>query len=118
MKQFHLDNASKPQRTNVCDVLPYLKKILCKSVIFCSSDISMSQVLKEEILVQIKTAYQIINQDQGGITPFALIVDGEALELALHSDVRNSFLGLAVNCASVICCRVSPKQKALVGCHL
>jgi len=43
---------------------------------------------------------------------------GEALELALCSDVKNSFLGLAVNCASVICCLVSPKQKALVGCHL
>ena len=43
---------------------------------FCSPDFSMSQVLKEEILVQIETAYQVINQDQGGISPFALTVDG------------------------------------------
>lgn len=45
----------------------------------------------------------------------ALIIDGKTLTYALEDDIKHHFLGLAVNCASVICCRVSPKQKALVG---
>ncbi|GJN03362.1 hypothetical protein PR202_ga20799 [Eleusine coracana subsp. coracana] len=47
-------------------------------------------------------------------TPFALIIDGNALTYALTGRLKNSFLDLAVDCASVLCCRISPKQKALV----
>nr|XP_043629882.1 putative phospholipid-transporting ATPase 9 [Erigeron canadensis] len=46
--------------------------------------------------------------------PFALIIDGKSLAYALHDDIKSTFLELAVGCASVICCRSSPKQKALV----
>uniref|UniRef100_A0A804I585 Phospholipid-transporting ATPase n=1 Tax=Musa acuminata subsp. malaccensis TaxID=214687 RepID=A0A804I585_MUSAM len=49
---------------------------------------------------------------------FALIIDGKTLTYALEDDLKNQFLSLAVNCASVICCRVSPKQKALVVTRL
>ncbi|KAL2464598.1 Phospholipid-transporting ATPase 10 [Forsythia ovata] len=45
---------------------------------------------------------------------FALIIDGKSLAYALENDVRKLFLELAIGCASVICCRSSPKQKALV----
>ncbi|XP_062003085.1 probable phospholipid-transporting ATPase 5 [Rosa rugosa] len=45
---------------------------------------------------------------------FALIIDGKTLTYALDADMKHLFLELAVDCASVICCRVSPKQKALV----
>lgn len=45
---------------------------------------------------------------------FALIIDGKTLTYALEEDLKHEFLKLAVDCASVICCRVSPKQKALV----
>ncbi|KAH6798646.1 ATPase E1-E2 type family protein / haloacid dehalogenase-like hydrolase family protein [Perilla frutescens var. frutescens] len=45
---------------------------------------------------------------------FALIIDGKSLAYALEDDVKKLFLELAVSCASVICCRSSPKQKALV----
>ncbi|MED6124962.1 putative phospholipid-transporting ATPase 9 [Stylosanthes scabra] len=45
---------------------------------------------------------------------FALIIDGKSLTYALEDDMKNSFLDLATSCASIICCRVSPKQKALV----
>ncbi|KAH6807180.1 ATPase E1-E2 type family protein / haloacid dehalogenase-like hydrolase family protein [Perilla frutescens var. frutescens] len=45
---------------------------------------------------------------------FALIIDGKSLVYALEDDVKKLFLELAVGCASVICCRSSPKQKALV----
>ncbi|XP_077221326.1 putative phospholipid-transporting ATPase 9 [Tasmannia lanceolata] len=46
---------------------------------------------------------------------FALIIDGKSLSFALEDDVKNMFLDLAISCASVICCRSSPKQKALVA---
>ncbi|GER31913.1 ATPase E1-E2 type family protein / haloaciddehalogenase-like hydrolase family protein [Striga asiatica] len=45
---------------------------------------------------------------------FAVIIDGKSLAYALEDDVKNLFLELAIGCASVICCRSSPKQKALV----
>ncbi|KAK4376517.1 hypothetical protein RND71_002813 [Anisodus tanguticus] len=45
---------------------------------------------------------------------FALIIDGKSLTYALDDDVKDMFLDLAIRCASVICCRSSPKQKALV----
>ncbi|KAJ3037370.1 hypothetical protein HDV00_001736 [Rhizophlyctis rosea] len=46
---------------------------------------------------------------------FALVIDGDALHHALsHTPVAEQFLKLGTRCASVICCRVSPKQKAQV----
>lgn len=44
----------------------------------------------------------------------ALIIDGAALKYALTPQVRMIFLELATRCSSVICCRVSPVQKARV----
>ena len=42
----------------------------------------------------------------------ALIIDGKTLIYALTPDLRKDFLDLCVECKSVICCRVSPSQKA------
>ncbi|OMH81722.1 putative phospholipid-transporting ATPase DRS2 [Zancudomyces culisetae] len=44
----------------------------------------------------------------------ALVIDGRSLDFALEKDVENVFLDLATVCKAVICCRVSPLQKALV----
>ena len=44
----------------------------------------------------------------------ALIIDGKSLTYALEKDLEKMFLELAVMCKAVICCRVSPLQKALV----
>ena len=44
----------------------------------------------------------------------ALVIDGKCLEYALEDDIKMIFLELAVMCKAVICCRVSPLQKALV----
>ncbi|GAV83638.1 E1-E2_ATPase domain-containing protein/HAD domain-containing protein [Cephalotus follicularis] len=46
---------------------------------------------------------------------FGLIIDGKSLAFALDKNLENLFLELAINCSSVICCRTSPKQKALVS---
>jgi phospholipid-transporting ATPase len=44
----------------------------------------------------------------------ALVIDGKSLTFALEKDLEKTFLDLAVICKAVICCRVSPLQKALV----
>ncbi|KAF7546875.1 hypothetical protein G7046_g9179 [Stylonectria norvegica] len=44
----------------------------------------------------------------------ALIIDGKSLTFALEKDLEKLFLDLAIMCKAVICCRVSPLQKALV----
>ncbi|KAJ3043255.1 hypothetical protein HDV00_005575 [Rhizophlyctis rosea] len=47
-------------------------------------------------------------------TRFALIIDGSALRHALRSPNDKTLLALATRCTTVICCRVSPLQKANV----
>ncbi|KAK6459736.1 membrane-spanning Ca-ATPase [Scheffersomyces xylosifermentans] len=44
----------------------------------------------------------------------ALIIDGYSLAFALESDLEDLFIELGSRCKAVICCRVSPLQKALV----
>lgn len=46
--------------------------------------------------------------------PLALVIDGKSLTYALERDMENLFLDVALKCKAVICCRVSPLQKALV----
>lgn len=64
--------------------------------------------------MQITNASQMIKLENDPHAAFALIIDGKTLTYTLEEDMKNQFLNLAVDCASVICCRVSPKQKALV----
>lgn len=58
----------------------------------------------------------IKSQSTGGIEMdvLALVIDGKSLTFALERDIEKMFLELAVMCKAVICCRVSPLQKALV----
>ncbi|XP_058073822.1 phospholipid-transporting ATPase 3 isoform X2 [Magnolia sinica] len=44
----------------------------------------------------------------------ALIIDGKCLMYALDPTLRVTLLNLSLNCTSVVCCRVSPLQKAQV----
>ncbi|CAD0084869.1 unnamed protein product [Aureobasidium vineae] len=44
----------------------------------------------------------------------AVVVDGETLKLMLNDRLRQKFLLLCKECKSVLCCRVSPSQKAAV----
>ncbi|KAF2477403.1 phospholipid-translocating P-type ATPase [Lindgomyces ingoldianus] len=58
----------------------------------------------------------IKSQSQTGseMDVLALVIDGKSLTFALEKDLEKLFLDLAVMCKAVICCRVSPLQKALV----
>ncbi|WVQ80831.1 hypothetical protein IAT38_002938 [Cryptococcus sp. DSM 104549] len=62
-----------------------------------------------------KRLFAIKNQRMGGDTEeLALIIDGKSLTYALEKECSDIFLELAIMCKAVICCRVSPLQKALV----
>ncbi|KAI8100209.1 uncharacterized protein BX664DRAFT_355545 [Halteromyces radiatus] len=51
---------------------------------------------------------------QGQSVKRALVIDGTTLKYALEPKNKYYLLRLGMQCASVICCRVSPKQKAQV----
>ncbi|KAL9933492.1 hypothetical protein V8E36_007668 [Tilletia maclaganii] len=44
---------------------------------------------------------------------FAVVIDGETLRYALSPALKPLFLALTTQCETVVCCRVSPAQKAL-----
>ncbi|KAF7362154.1 Phospholipid-transporting ATPase [Mycena venus] len=50
----------------------------------------------------------------GELEDLALVIDGKSLTFALEKEISKIFLELAIMCKAVICCRVSPLQKALV----
>ncbi|KZS88835.1 calcium transporting ATPase [Sistotremastrum niveocremeum HHB9708] len=57
----------------------------------------------------------IKNQRKSGeLEDLALVIDGKSLTFALEKEISKTFLELAIMCKAVICCRVSPLQKALV----
>ena len=60
------------------------------------------------------TAVRSQSDTQAELETLALVIDGKSLTFALERDMEKLFLDLAVVCKAVICCRVSPLQKALV----
>lgn len=44
----------------------------------------------------------------------ALVIDGDALKVVLEDEIKMKFLLLCKQCKAVLCCRVSPSQKAAV----
>ncbi|KAG0165536.1 hypothetical protein DFQ28_008659 [Apophysomyces sp. BC1034] len=70
---------------------------------------SMESILKNKL-------YEVNGQKLGNDSsrPLALVVDGKTLASALKDETDKLFYDLAVQCRAVICCRVSPLQKALV----
>ena len=49
----------------------------------------------------------------GAQASFAVVIDGDTLRHALSDGLKTLFLDLATQCETVVCCRVSPAQKAL-----
>ncbi|XP_020970663.1 putative phospholipid-transporting ATPase 9 [Arachis ipaensis] len=70
--------------------------------------------IKEIVLRQLREGEALLSSSNENSEAIALIIDGKSLTHALDDDVMDLFLELAIGCASVICCRSSPKQKALV----
>ncbi len=49
----------------------------------------------------------------GAQAAFAVVIDGDTLRHALTPELKEMFLNLGTQCETVVCCRVSPAQKAL-----
>ncbi|KAI7866455.1 hypothetical protein BDF14DRAFT_1743655 [Spinellus fusiger] len=69
---------------------------------------------RDETKQQLKRALEQGDAENGTDRKRALVIDGTTLRHALSKDCRSMFLSLGMQCASVLCCRVSPKQKAEV----
>ncbi|KAI4339460.1 hypothetical protein MLD38_024403 [Melastoma candidum] len=77
--------------------------------------LDISRASANSVLHQITQGWQMVDvSKENPEEEFALIVDGKSLTYALGADMKDMFLKLALGCSSVICCRSSPKQKALV----
>ena len=58
---------------------------------------------------------QAARKDHSAPAPtHAIVIDGDSLKLVLQPELRQRFLLLCKQCKSVLCCRVSPAQKAAV----
>jgi phospholipid-transporting ATPase len=90
----------------------------CKLISEDMSLLMINEESKEATRDNIRKKFQAITmQSQGGqheMDVLALVIDGKSLTYALERDLEKEFLDLAVKCKAVICCRVSPLQKALV----
>ncbi|KAI8081524.1 uncharacterized protein BX664DRAFT_268350 [Halteromyces radiatus] len=76
----------------------------------CSADDhATTRNILEQKKVELETQKSNHHQE-----PMALIIDGKALTYALEKDLEKTFYDIAIQCKAVICCRVSPLQKALV----
>ncbi|KAI9300300.1 hypothetical protein BJ944DRAFT_253209 [Cunninghamella echinulata] len=68
---------------------------------------------ENETLEQLRNSQQQVDHVYG-IQKCALVIDGESLKYALEAPAREELLRLGTQCMAVICCRVSPMQKAKV----
>ena len=63
---------------------------------------------REEIVRELSKEKAAQNETED----LSLIIDGKTLIHALEQSVRQEFIDLCTRCSAVICCRVSPIQKA------
>lgn len=85
--------------------------------IFCQGDqVELARVMKEEVKKELKKCLEEAHQYFCTVLgpKLALVIDGKCLMYALDPSLRVMLLNLSLNCTSVVCCRVSPLQKAQV----
>ncbi|KAM0746086.1 phospholipid-translocating P-type ATPase [Meredithblackwellia eburnea MCA 4105] len=83
----------------------------------------ISSESEEGARVQIEQGLEKLARGRSGVAPidekeskkggFAVVIDGETLSHALDDNLKPMFLELTTQCDTVVCCRVSPSQKAL-----
>lgn len=99
-------------RQGMIQIIVTLESPAIKALEKAGDKAAITKALKTSIINQITEGIKQVAA--GGSEAFALIIDGKSLAYALEDDLKDTFLQLAISCASVICCRSSPKQKALV----
>jgi hypothetical protein len=84
---------------------------------FQGDPVEIARVIKDSVKQNLKRFHEEARHSLIS-TPerkLALIIDGRCLMYALDPTLRVDLLGLSLSCHSVICCRVSPLQKAQVN---
>ncbi|RZB99429.1 Phospholipid-transporting ATPase 3 isoform D [Glycine soja] len=72
----------------------------------------IKEVVKRELKKCLEEAQSSFQSLRG--PKLALVIDGKCLMYALDPSLRVMLLNLSLNCHAVVCCRVSPLQKAQV----
>ena len=80
-------------------------RLLSKDVPLIALNTTSLDTTREEIMKELQNTAD--NSDD-----VSLIIDGKTLIHALDDSLRRDFIELCTRCTSVICCRVSPIQKA------
>ncbi|XP_024989606.1 phospholipid-transporting ATPase 3 isoform X2 [Cynara cardunculus var. scolymus] len=70
------------------------------------------ETVKNDLHKYHEEAQSIIHGSSG--QKLSLLIDGKCLMYALDPSLRSTLLSLSLSCSSVVCCRVSPLQKAQV----
>ncbi|KAF3533387.1 hypothetical protein DY000_02041156 [Brassica cretica] len=98
---------------------PSLRVTLLSLSLNCTSvgdQVEIARVIKEEVKKELRKSLeeaQLYMHTVAG-PKLALVIDGKCLMYALDPSLRVTLLSLSLNCTSVVCCRVSPLQKAQV----
>lgn len=79
--------------------------------------VELARVMKEEVRKELSKSLEEAQHYFRTISgpKLALVIDGKCLMYALDPNLRTMLLNLSLNCTSVVCCRVSPLQKAQVA---
>ncbi|KAM7251637.1 hypothetical protein ACFE04_023520 [Oxalis oulophora] len=75
--------------------------------------VEIARLLKEEVKKELNKCYEEALDAVNG-PKLALVIDGKCLMYALDPSLRVKLLNLSLMCHAVVCCRVSPLQKAQV----
>jgi hypothetical protein len=79
--------------------------------------VEIAHVIKDTVKQKLKSFHEESQHSVNSMPErkLALIIDGRCLMYALDPTLRVDLLGLSLICHSVVCCRVSPLQKAQVN---
>ncbi|XP_027344947.1 phospholipid-transporting ATPase 3-like isoform X2 [Abrus precatorius] len=78
--------------------------------------VEIARFIKEEVKKELKKCLEEAESYFHSVSgpKLALVIDGKCLMYALDPSLRVMLLNLSLNCHAVVCCRVSPLQKAQV----
>ncbi|XP_006359578.1 phospholipid-transporting ATPase 3-like [Solanum tuberosum] len=78
--------------------------------------VELARFMKETVQNELKRYYEEAQEHLHSVSgpKLALVIDGKCLMYALDPSLRVMLLNLSLNCSAVVCCRVSPLQKAQV----
>ncbi|KAJ9554377.1 hypothetical protein OSB04_018422 [Centaurea solstitialis] len=78
--------------------------------------VEIAQFIRETVKNDLHKCHEEAQRIIHGSTgqKLSLLIDGKCLMYALDPSLRSTLLSLSLSCSSVVCCRVSPLQKAQV----